>query len=112
MCDNQYWINKYPFLKINDNISWFAFIPDVWVESFGYQMCDELTNALGKFIDDFIIIQMKEKYGTLRVYWRFKDWFSDDREYTVFEAEKISAIAIKVQNIIDKYEDISSIINV
>ena len=110
MGDIKWWLGKYPFLRIKDNRVypwltidaddeyWFDDIPEGWVKSFGAQMCDELMEALGEYVDDFIIAQVKEKYGSLRAHWYWKD-HNDD------EAHK--DIADKIYKILHKYEDIS-----
>lgn len=111
----RWWNFKYPFLRIKDNstcpwneensddVCWFDEIPFGWVKAFGKEMCDELLATLGKYVDDFIILQMKEKFGELRVYWAF-----EDKDYTATETEEIGEIQLKVHNIIDKYASISA----
>ncbi len=66
-------------------------MPYGWRKAFGEQMCQELKEELDKFnfTDKYRIIQIKEKYGTLR-------WY--DGGYP---------IGSKVQDIISKYEDLS-----
>lgn len=90
---------KYPFLKINDldgdpyAYTWLDDVPDGWRKAFVEQMCEEIKQALlekggEKSLHEYEIMQIKEKYGTLR-------WYD-------FNAPS------KVQDIIDKYEDISA----
>ena len=45
-------------------------IPDGWSESFGEQMCEEIREALieDDDLDRWRIVQIKEKYGGLRIY--------------------------------------------
>lgn len=71
------WTEKYPFLKIKDNSmypwlylgdSWLNELPQGWIDGFCEKMCDELMEALGNFADQWVITQVKEKYGELRVY--------------------------------------------
>ena len=66
-------------------------MPDGWRKAFGLQMCDELRDALIECgdIDRWRIVQLKEKYGGLRLY---------DNGYKS---------GSKVPDIISKYENIS-----
>jgi hypothetical protein len=111
--DAKAWIDKYPFLRIKDasctyyeentdEVCWLNDIPLGWVKAFGKQMCDELLEALGDHVDDFIIIQLKEKYGMMRMYW---SW--DDKDYSDIEYEELNQLTGVVENIIQKYEGIS-----
>ena len=45
-------------------------MPDGWRKAFGEQMCDEIQKELvaAGLVDDFRIVQIKEKYGSLRFY--------------------------------------------
>ena len=108
------WVAKYPFLRFKDNrccpwenteeieSCWMFDLPVGWQIGFGEQMCDELMSALGKYADDFIIIQLKEKYNSIRLYW---DWA--DKDYIDEESEEMSAINDMIDNIIRKYDEIS-----
>ena len=114
MKDAKWWIEKYPFLMIKDNSvypflevnsteeHWFTDLPSGWVNSFGEKMCDELLDALGTYVDDFIIIQTKEKYGSIRLYWRW-----NDRKYAKTEAEALNQLSYTINCIVHKYEEIS-----
>lgn len=50
--------------------SWAEEIPSGWYKAFGEQMIDELNNLLTKYCieDNYQIVQIKEKYGSLRWY--------------------------------------------
>lgn len=50
--------------------SWAEDIPTGWYKAFGEQMIDELNCLLEKwcFADKYKIVQIKEKYGSLRWY--------------------------------------------
>lgn len=50
--------------------SWDEAIPDGWYKAFGEQMIDELNEILVEhdYADKYMIVQIKEKYGQLRVY--------------------------------------------
>lgn len=78
-------------------------IPDGWIESFIPQLKDELFNALGAYADEIMFYQIKEKYGALRIYWNFPD-----RDYyTEKDDIEIKELIPVIQNIVDKYVDIS-----
>ena len=101
--DARWWLNRYPFLRIkcNDCCPWikensdeFTFLDDLpvgWINSFCKPMCDELMEALGDYADEWIIVQVKEKYGSLRIY---HSGLPED-------------IYNKVEAVISKYEKIS-----
>lgn len=76
-------------------------LPEGW-HDIGTQMCDELMIALGKYADDFIILQLKEKFNEIRLYW---GWV--DREYTDEENEEVTTIHHKIGKILKKYAEIS-----
>ena len=46
------------------------FMPDGWRKAFGERMCAELQALLeeANYVDEYRIVQIKEKYGTLRWY--------------------------------------------
>ena len=46
-------------------------MPCGWRKAFGEQMCEEIQHELEKFdaVDDFRVIEIKEKYGQLRFYY-------------------------------------------
>jgi hypothetical protein len=104
------WVAKYPFLRFKNNDCcpwenteeiencWMFDLPVGWY-GIGAQMCDELMAALGKYVDNFIILQMKEKFNEIRLYW---GW-----EYIDEESEEIHRIYESIENIINKYAEIS-----
>ena len=65
-------------------------MPSGWKKSFGLKMCNELKKVLieTNCLDTFRIHQIKEKYGTLRIYSNF----TND----------------KLEKVISKYEDLSA----
>lgn len=101
--DTKWWLDRYPFLRIkcndcypwikenSDTATWLDELPNGWVNGFCEQMCDELMEALGDYADEWIIVQVKEKYGSLRIY----------------HAGLPTDIYDKVEAVINKYEDIS-----
>lgn len=75
-------ISGYTFTKLD-------MMPNGWRKAFGIQFCEELKAALEEEggLDDWQIIEIKEKYGELRVY---ANWYIP-----------------RVDAIITKYEDMS-----
>ena len=109
--DDSDWNNKDPFLRIKDNSTyslctendcWINELPNGWINAFGRQMCDELLNVLGKYVNDWVILQLKEKFGEVRLY-----WYWEDRDYTSDDVVRLIKIEQKIENIINKYIDIS-----
>ena len=66
----EWWIERYPFLKVDDDNDeyWLEGLPQGWIDTFGKQMCDDLMEALGDYATEWEIIQVKEKYGQMRLY--------------------------------------------
>lgn len=66
-------------------------LPDGWNKAFGEQMCEEIKEALieDDDLDRWRIVQLKEKYGSLRLY------------------DNGTKIGSRIKNIIHKYEDLS-----
>lgn len=87
-----FWLNdpdKYPeydytYTELDD-------MPDGWRIAFGDQMCEEIHQELVKFnfLNEYRIVQIKEKYGTLR-------WYDNG-----------CPSGSKIYDIIDKYEELS-----
>lgn len=66
-----YWTDRVlPEDEIDYEHTWWDDIPEGWAKAFGEQMCDELLEILkeGDYVDEYQIIQIKEKYGMLRIY--------------------------------------------
>lgn len=92
-------VEKYPFIGIrsyNANLiegtSWLDYIPDGWAKAFGERLAEDLNTALvkdGLTPTTFVIEEMKEKFGKLRVYSNGGD---------------------NVEQIVDAYADISSVV--
>ena len=80
---------RYPFLTDPDGeTSWIHCMPEGWWISFGEQMCEEIQQKIDETKDeDFTILDLKEKYGSLRLY--------------------PAATTKDIDDIIDKYEFIS-----
>jgi hypothetical protein len=73
-----------------------------WRKTFIPDMISELCDALGPYVEDFEVGQIKEKYGSLTVYWGWKH-----RDYTDEENQDRKEIDDAVKSIIDKYRKIS-----
>lgn len=113
----QEWVAKYPFLKIKDNsvYPWIPAnedeptecwligdLPQGWINAFGDQMCGELLEVLGEYVDRWIIVQVKEKWGRMNVYYYFDvDDLSDE------EIDKVNDVEKLVSDIMDKYDQMS-----
>ena len=78
------------------------FLYDGWRNSFVPEMMDELFNALGPYVEDFMVHQIKEKYGSLTIYWGWKH-----RDYTDEENNDRKEIDDAVKSIVEKYRKIS-----
>lgn len=76
---NKELIQKYPFLQTKDfqgnktfECTWLDFMPEGWKQCFGELLCEDILKVLQKSsisLEDFTILDIKEKFGTLRVYW-------------------------------------------
>ena len=73
-----------------------------WRKAFVPDMIYELCEALGSYVEDFEVYQIKEKFGSLTIYWGWKY-----RDYTDKENKDRKDIDVEVKNIIDKYRKIS-----
>lgn len=74
--------DKYPWLRrkdwedendiCEDGYAWDHFddLPKGWVDAFGELLLEELDNAIKKagYENEFVILQAKEKYGSMRLY--------------------------------------------
>ena len=76
--------------------------PPGWIKAFVPQMIDHLVKVLGPYTDNFVLLDAKEKYGTLRVYWTWKTG-----EYTPEEIEDMSELRKDIDKIITCYEHMS-----
>jgi len=70
---NKKLIKRYPFLQIAQNYYNRTFLDDMpiaWKKKFGIQMCEDIRKELIKFdyLKEYSLMQVKEKYGTLRWY--------------------------------------------
>lgn len=78
------------------------FLPDGWTNTFVPELKKELANVLGSYVDDFTVFQIKDKYGTMRIYWSWTD-----RKYSSSEVVDLTEISEEVEAVIRKYENIS-----
>lgn len=79
------------------------FLYDGWVNSFVPQLKDELFDLLGAYVEQFIVLQIKEKFGKLVIYFNF-DLDGLENEYV----EDIEELCEEIENLLNKYEEISS----
>lgn len=79
----------------------FNSLPDGWVKSFIPQMKEELFDVLGSYVRYWCLLDVKEKYGMLRIYWCWNmeryDEIAADQEVLYYNIERV----------IDKYSRIS-----
>ena len=93
------------FIDFEDNfVAAIDGIPHGWIKSFMPQLRDELFNALGAYADEIMFYQIKEKFGRLTVYWNFPD----KDYYTEYNYADINELIPIVQNIVKRYEEIST----
>lgn len=110
----QWWVAKYPFLRITNNAicpwhkadviesHWLDELPEGWTYTFGEEMCDKIIEALGKYIDRWHIIQVKEKFGEMCIYSYWDtDGLSDEA------VDELKLVRRKVENIINEYTIVS-----
>lgn len=75
---------------------------DGWVNSFIPQLKDELFDLLGSYVEQFNVLEIKEKFGSLRIYWCFDlDGLQD--EYV----EDVEELYEQIEELLRKYSDIS-----
>ena len=75
---------------------------DGWINAFVPDLIYELCDTLGPYVEDFEVYQIKEKFGSLTIYWGWKL-----RSYTDEEVIDIEELDSAVKSIIDKYKKIS-----
>ena len=63
---------------------------------------EELFGIIGSYAENFEIIQAKEKWGELRVYWCW-----EDKDYSDLEAADMNELYGKIENTLEKYATIS-----
>lgn len=73
-----------------------------WIKAFVPDLIYELCDALGPYVEDFMVYQIKEKYGSLTIYWGWKY-----RDYTDEENKDRREIDDEIKNIVTKYRKIS-----
>ena len=90
--DNKKLVEKYPFLRIDceERYNMLDDMPDGWRKAFGDKFCEEVYNAAVKdnLLNKLRIIQIKEKFGALRVY---SITYTDDLLDIFNKYEKLSA---------------------
>lgn len=79
-------IKSYQFTHLDD-------MPDGWRTVFGRQMCEEIREVLtkGNYLNEYRVIQIKEKYGQLR-------WYGNGVPESIY---------YELEDIIYKYEQMS-----
>ena len=92
---------RYPFLIVCDwngkplgyEFTYLDDMPEGWRKTFGKEMCEEIRRVLVKanYLNKYRVIQVKEKYGSLR-------WYDDGAPSSIYH---------ELQDVIDKYEEMS-----
>ena len=90
------WAMKFPEESIYDR-TWLDDIDNGWRKAFGEDFCNELFDALinADYLDDFHFLQIKEKFGALRLY--FNGWPATEHGDKIIE-------------VVSKYEELSKYI--
>ena len=73
-----------------------------WINTFVPDLIYELCDSLSSYVEDFEVYQIKEKFGSLTIYWGWKL-----RDYTDEEDIDIEELDGIVKSVIDKYKKIS-----
>lgn len=111
MTDYSEWMERYPFLRIEDNSTcpwydhdacWLNDIPVGWIDTCIKPMCEELVCVLNDHVNDFLILQLKEKFSEIRMYWCWKD-----RDYTDEESLVMNQMYDSIADILRKYANLS-----
>ena len=89
--------------SFDENTKSFDNLFNGWVNSFVKNLRDDLYDVLGDFSDDFVVLDCKEKYGSMIIYWSWKE-----RPYTVDEIMHINELYDAIESVIRKYSKISS----
>lgn len=80
----------------------FDFLYDGWVDTFVPQLKDELFDLLGSYVEQFHMLQAKEKFGKLVVHWCF-DLDGLENEYV----EDVEELYEQIEKLLHKYADLS-----
>ena len=84
------------------NTDMLELLPTGWQMSFVENLRQELFDTLGPYAMHFKIIEAKEKYSELRVYWSWHD-----RSYTESDMKNMDRLYDKIEDVITKYKNIS-----
>ena len=79
------------------------FLYDGWVNSFVPQLKDELFELLGSYVEQFVVLQIKEKFGELVILWYF-DLDGLEDKYV----EDVDELYEKIDALRHKYAELSS----
>ena len=99
------WRSCLKLMKANmreEIMDWINFLPAGWVSAFGEELCDDLLRALGEHAADFVIDEVKEKYGEMRMYWEWRG-----REYLVPMSDELWELTTLIFDIQEHYAMLS-----
>lgn len=83
-------------------IGGFYGLPKGWVKSFLPNLIDDLFNILGGYAEDWMVLQVKEKFNEFRLYWGWRD-----RDYSDDEQDYLISLIDKIEAVIDEYRLLS-----
>ena len=90
------------YCEFEDRVEALDFLPDGWVKSFVPKLKEELFDIIGSYTENFEIMQAKQKWGELRVYWCW-----EDKDYSDLESADMNKLYGQIENILEKYTAIS-----
>ena len=81
------------------------FLYDGWVSTFVPRLKDDLFNLLGSYVEQFVVLQIKEKFGKLVIHWNFNlfDLYGLEDTYV----KDVEELYEEIEELLRKYSDIS-----
>lgn len=98
---NQEWISNLR-TTFDEETAMFELLPEGWVKTFVPQMKEQIFKTLGMYAGEFVVLDVKEKYGQLRVYWTWKTI-----EHSANEVNDLIEIQKDIDDILFYYETLS-----
>ena len=93
--------NDYEWEKRQHILSQLTNLPDGWYKTLVPNLVEDLVKVLGPYALEFKVLQSKEKFGSLRVYWTWEDWSFRDPQIDW------NKMGNNIDSILHKYERIS-----
>lgn len=81
------------------------FLYNGWVSTFVPRLKDDLFNLLGSYVEQFVVLQIKEKFGKLVIHWNFNlfDLYGLEDTYV----KDVEELYEEIEELLHKYSDIS-----